>query len=137
MELSALKRDVATVESGEWVGGIPDMGALRLKVRGFSSQAYQTALGRLMRAVSREERERDGSIKPNASRRVMGEAMHETILLDWQGIESDGAALPYSKEKALELLTDPTYGPFQEAVAFAARFVDSARAEETEEIVKN
>lgn len=137
MDINNLKRDTSRIEAGEWVGEIPNMGELRLRVRGMGSKLYTATLSRLTRAVPREDRLRDGSLTPHAALRVMGQAMHEHILLDWDGLEQDGKPLKYDKELALTWLTDPDYRPFLDAVVYAASVVENGRTETQEAIEKN
>lgn len=129
MKLSGLRQNRSAVEDGKWVGNIPQGGSLRLRVRGFTSAAYTEASTLLSRAVPREDRLRDGTLKNEASDRVMAEAIHQTILLDWAGLhDDDGQEIPYSSERAHELLTSPEYRPFLGMVAWAARIVDEDRS---------
>lgn len=143
MDISNLKRDIATIDNGEWVGDIPNMGALRLKVRGSSSKVYTTKLSRLTRAAPREDRDRGGNLLPLAAVRVMGAAAHETLLLDWDGL-TDGVddagkpkAFPYDSETALKWLTEREYTPFLDAVMYAATVVDTGKREDREAVAGN
>lgn len=137
MEIGSLKRDAAGIEAGQWVGDIPNMGNLRLRVRGFSSPSVVTARSRKERAVERKERRRDGGLKPEAAMRVLSETLHEVVLLDWDGITEDGKPVPYSKELAKTWLTDPNMQPFNDAVSWAAMVVDNGEADKAEEIAGN
>lgn len=136
MELSSLRRDPASIESGRWVSDIPGMGDLRLKVRGMSSLAYQSTIGRLSRALPKDQRQRDGSPQPAAAMRIMGEALHEAVLLDWDGLSSDGAAMPYDAARAKDLLINPEWRVFADATIWAANTVDNERQEAAEGVSK-
>lgn len=137
MELSSLKRDTAAVEGGQWVGDIPNSAGLRLRVRGMSSKAFQATLSRLTRGLSREDRERDGSPTAEASVRVLGEAIGDCILLEWDGLTEVGEPLAYTPERAKAMLPDPKFEPFLDCVVWAARVVDNGRATVAEETGKN
>lgn len=137
MDISSVKRDSAAIEAGQWVGDIPGMGTLRLKVRGSGSAVYTATLSRLSRAVERAERNRDGSLKTEAATRVMGTAMHQAVLLDWDGLTDNGKPVPYDKELALTMLTSPDYRPFLDAVVFAASVVENGREQIEEDLGKN
>lgn len=137
MEIKSIKRDASRIEAGEWVAGIPQMGDLRLKVRGFGSAAYEQAVGRRIRALPVGERERDGSPTPAAMKRITAESMHEAILLDWDGLTDDGEAVPYDSAVALIWLTDPDFLHFRQAVDYAGRVVDNGRAAIEGDIAKN
>lgn len=137
MDIKNLKRDTARIEGGEWIGDIPGMGELRLRVRGIGSTTYQAAVSRMSRAAPREDRLRDNSLKPAASMRITGRALQEAILLEWDGLESDGKPLAFDKELALEWLTDPDFRSFFDAVIYAANVVENGRASTTEDLEKN
>ncbi|BAQ18305.1 hypothetical protein [Methyloceanibacter caenitepidi] len=139
MDIRSFKRDTEAVESGQWVEDIPQMGGLRLKVRGLGSKTYQAAFARLSRAVPKAERQRDGTFVPETVIRIMGQAAHEAVLLDWDGItEGDGGeAVPYDKDRAYTMLTDPEWRPFLDAVIWAAQVVDNESSGPREELVKN
>jgi hypothetical protein len=137
MDLSGLKRDTAPIEAGEWIAGIPGMANLQLKVRGMTSTTFQTVFGRLARAVPKGERQRDGTLEFEAARRVLGEALHEAVLIDWSGLTKEGADLPFDAELAKTLLTDSAWQGFADAVVWSAGVVDTGRAETSEVLSKN
>lgn len=138
MKINSVMRDSARIEAGEWVGDIPRMADLRLKVRGSGSQAYTTVLSRLSNAVTLDERDRNGALTPAAAMRVMGQAAAEALLLDWDGLEDeDGKPLPYSKDLARKWLVDPDYRPILDAVVFASQVVENGRAKVQEQLEKN
>jgi len=137
MELSNLTRDSARIEAGEWVGDLPGMGDLRVKVRGTGSKIYTSVVSRLGRAVPKGQRNRDGSLLPETSLRIAGEAIHEAILLDWDGLSEGGKPVKFDKDLAKKLLTDPDYRPFFDAVVLAATIVENGRGELAEELEKN
>ncbi|KAA0970311.1 hypothetical protein FPY71_07240 [Aureimonas fodinaquatilis] len=134
MDLSSLQRDSAKVEAGEWVGDIPGFGEARLRVRGLESTAFAATRARKERAVPRNQRERDGTLKSDAARRIFGEALADVILLDWDGITEGGKTVPYDAERAALLLTNPDFSPFADAVVWAASFVDRARVADAAEV---
>lgn len=137
MDITGLKRDSAKVEAGQWVGDIPDMGTMKVKVRGLGSNAYEQVLTRKRRALDRTEKQADGSPTPEALDRIMGEAIHDAVLLDWSGLEDAGKAVKYDEDLALTWLTDPDFRPFKSAVIWAALQVDNAKAETAKALEKN
>ena len=45
------------------------------------------------------------------------EAIAETVLVGWEGLQDDdGTLIPYSKEKAVEILSNPEYEDFKKLV---------------------
>lgn len=134
MDLAKIKIDSAKGARGDWVGDIPGLEGLRLKVRGLASETYREAIGRRTRAVPRSARLRDGSIPVKLMDRLTGEALHEAALLDWDGLTENDAAVPFDRALALKLLTDPDFALFREGVIFAAAVVaeaDRAAEEQT------
>ncbi len=126
MDISAFKADPSKIE---WVGDIPGMGDLRLKVRSSRCSAFRDASARLRRAVPRTSLNRDGTMPADLAEKISGEAMAE-LLEDWENLTSGGAAMPFNKAAAMDLLTKPEFSIFREAVAWAADFVASATAEQ-------
>lgn len=137
MDISNLKRNSAAIEAGQWIDDIPGMGDLRLRVRGFGSEAYQRVSNQLARAVPPEDRERDGALKPPVARHITGQAMHEAILLEWDHLKDGDKDVPFDSALALTMLTDPDFRRFVEAVTYAATVVDNGRAVAEKKLTKN
>ncbi|WP_024586005.1 hypothetical protein [Aliihoeflea sp. 2WW] len=134
MDIASLKRDSSKVEAGDWVSDIPGMGDVRLRVRGLSSPTVVALRSRKERKVTREDRERDGSLKPEAAMRIFGEVLHEAVLFDWDGFTNGKQPLPFDANLAKEWLTNPDYVAFADAVVWAAQIVDKGRAGETDDM---
>lgn len=66
---------------------------------------HQKALRRLYephgRAISH-----GGALEPGVATAIDDEAMAEAVLVGWEGIDRDGAPLPYSKENAIWILSN-------------------------------
>lgn len=137
MRLGEQKIDPIKLEQGDWVENIPEMGDLRLKVRGARNKDWVRMQGVLSDAVPRN-RKIGGRPIPAEMDRIMTALLRETCLLDWGGLEGDdGAAIPYSKDKANELLSDPQYRNFRDAVIWASSVVADVHAADVEEVAKN
>lgn len=132
MEISTLKRDSASISSGQWVGDIPGMGDVRLRVRGLTSPMVTQTRARLERKIPRDQRERDGSLKAEVALNVFGQVLHQVVLLDWDGLTDEGKPIPYDKALAEQWLTDPDFAFFGDAVVWAAQIVDKGRVEDAE-----
>lgn len=139
MKATAFKRDSSRVEAGEWVDDIADFPGVRLKVRGLKSLAFSEAQAKLQRQIPPQERGEDGSISPTLAYAVLGKAMHQAVLLDWDGLEDDdGEPLKYDADLAMTWLTDMDYSHFAEAVMAAGQVVDRrARSVDTGQVEKN
>lgn len=137
MDISALKRDSKSIEAGKWVEGIPGLENARLCVRGFSSEIVVTRRAAKERIVSKKGRNADGSLKPTIARRVLGEVLHEVVLLDWDGFTHEGKPVPYDVELAKEWCTNPDFEHFADAVTWAALSVDRGITDLVEDVGGN
>lgn len=137
MEVKDLKSNSAAIAEGQWVGDIPDMGNLRVLVRGLSSPAVASARARKERIAPRKDRNRDGSLKTAVALQIAAEVLHESVLLDWDGITNEGKPVPYDVKLAKQWLTDPDYKDFANAVAWASMVVDRGEADQIDDIAGN
>jgi hypothetical protein len=137
MEIKDLKKNSSAISAGQWVDDIPDMGELRLKVRGLSSPAVSALRARKERAVPRKQRNRDGTLKQATAMRISSEILAEIVLIDWEGITDGGKPVPYDKALATKWLTDLDYQDFANAGAWAAMLVDRGESDELEELAGN
>ncbi|KKC39505.1 hypothetical protein WH87_04730 [Devosia epidermidihirudinis] len=137
MEISGLKRDSAAIAAGQWVGDIPGLGDVRLRVRGLSSPVVVAVRSRRERKVPRDQRERDGSLTAEVGLVVFGEVLHEAVLLDWQGLTDGGKPVPFDADLAKTWLTDPDFAFFADAVVYAAQIVDKGNADTQEQLEGN
>lgn len=147
MKLSETKVNPETIEQGAWIGEkygtpIPDMGDLCLKVRGLNNKDYRKLQGRLFDAVPRKERVR-GRLSPAQQDRITGVCLRDACLLGWENVEGDGVIgedgkpVEFSKKIADQLLTDPKYRRFYDAVIWAGSVVGEQESAEIEEAAGN
>lgn len=140
MDINALKVDSTRSANGDWIGNIPGMGDLRLKVRGFSSPAYRAAVSLEASKVPREKRmngDIDGSILPDVMDKLTGRCMAALILMDWEGLNDGDTPMPFDPEKAIIFLTHPDYRYFRDAVIYAASAVEKIEANRTASVQGN
>lgn len=137
MEISSLKRNAAAAAEGRWVGDIPSMPGLRLRVRGLSSPAAVACRRKKERQVERKDRERGGGFKPEIEQRIAREVLHEAILLEWDGLTDEGAPVTFDADLAGQILLDPDFDAFAGAVTWAASVVDSDTVEDGDEQAGN
>lgn len=115
MRLQDIKIDADAFENGSWVGNIPDMGDLRLKVRAFGSRAHREREAHLAGR---------GNLGKDAAEVIHLRLLHETILLEWENVTDEkGRPIVYTPEEAKRLLEDPELRFFRLAVEYAARQV--------------
>ncbi|KQQ13281.1 hypothetical protein ASF53_13990 [Methylobacterium sp. Leaf123] len=137
MKLSSLKVDAVAIEDGEWIGNIPEMGDLEVRVRGLNNAKYRRLQTTLIDAVPRAKRQ-GGRLDPDEQDRITASCLNATVLLDWRGLEGeDGQPVAYSKDLATELLTKPEFRRFREAVIWAASQVGEERAAADEDDAGN
>jgi len=137
MDIETLKTDPAAISEGRWIGDIPGMGDLELRVRGLSSPAVQQLQSRKLRALPKAERDRDGRPSPEAAARISGEVLAESVLLDWRNVSVGGKAVKFDPALAKKWLTDPAYSRFADAVTTAASYVDNGEVAATEALAGN
>lgn len=137
MKISEGKVDGNKVENGAWVGDIPEMEGLRLKVRGQQNKDWRKLQTKLLNKVPRKKK-LGGQLDQEEADRITRLLLLETSLLDWEGLEDDnGEPIPYTKEMAEKLLTDPDYARFHDAVEYASRRVGDQAAEDVKEAAGN
>lgn len=118
-------------EEGEWISDIPEMGDLRLKVRGSDNKAWRRRADALIAAVPRKKR--INGLDPDERDRINAICARDHGLIDWQNLKIGGVEVPYSKDKANELLLQPEWGAFLNAVLWACNMVGTQAAAEVEE----
>lgn len=133
MKMKEIAVDSARAEEGAWVDDIPDMEGLRLKVRGSNNKEWRRLQQKLLQAVPRKRR-MTGNLDAEDGDRITTLCLLNTALLDWEGLDGDDdKPLPYSREVAEKLLTDPDYRRFRLAAAWAADKVAEQSKEDVEQ----
>lgn len=82
--------------------------------------------------MQRLKRVHGNFIPPAASSAVLGQIVAEHLLLDWRGFDD-----PYSRDRAADLLSDPTYSELLAGVFECSRAVATAKIEYVEAVAKN
>lgn len=136
MKLADQTIDPIKLEEGDWVENIPEWGDLRLKVKGIRNKAWVRMQRILMDAVPKKMKI-GGRIDETEQDKITTSLLLNTCLLDWSGLEDDVTPIPYSKEKASELLNNPRHRNFRDAVIWAATVVAEQGAVVVEDAAKN
>ena len=124
------KTDKDAESEGVW----EDCGeGLRVKVARANNPHHQRVIENMMRPYRRQIS--NGRLSNEKMTEITVKAMAECLLIDWEGVEIDGKNVPYSREAALDLLTE--YKDFREDVAELAQTMELFRATEIEEAEKN
>lgn len=136
MKLSDIAVNAEAIEAGRWVPIGHIMPGVRLKVRGLENTDYRRLRNKLIADIPRAERLK--GVDTITLEKINGHLLAETVLVGWDGIEGeDGQPLPFSKSKALEVIIDPAFVVFRQAVEWAAGVVGEDDLIEAEESAKN
>lgn len=129
IKLTSLKADLDREEQGDWID-IPDCPGLRLQVRSIESPSYVIPRDQLVQKWVRKYGRKP--IPRDVRSQGLGRLYAEQILLGWEGLEEQ-----YSRERALEVLTDPAYRVFLGYVEYAAAQLAEIDMEFVDEAIKN
>lgn len=123
MKMSSIAIDPTKREQGAWVSDIPELPGVSLKVRGADCAEARKLRASLVEQIPRQRRLR-GRIEPEDQDKITDAILHRVLLLDWSGIEDDqDQPIPYSKDQALEYLSDPRFTVFRSGALWAANIV--------------
>lgn len=137
MKLSKMRVNSAAMEVGRWVPLGKTFPGVEVKVRGVKSKGYKRELHRYVSDLPLAERLKIGD-DMDAAERVDIQMTAGYLLVDWRGIEDENdQPVPFSKEKATELLSDPDMIEFREAVDYAVKIVGNDALVEAETASKN
>jgi hypothetical protein len=137
MKLSELAVDPDRQENGAWVDDIPEVQGLRLKVRGAQNADWRKLQAKLLDAVPRKKR-LGGRLDPDENDAIMTKCLLNCCLLDWDGLEDEqGNAIPFDKDYARKLITEPEFRRFRDSVIWAANVVQEKTEDETDDNLGN
>lgn len=131
IKLSSLA--VSSTEDGTWEfskEAFPDDPEVSFKVRPISYPAFTIARDQMQQRLKRQHGGK--TIPPHVMSPALGKLVAEHLLLDWKGFDQD-----YSKELALNLLTDTEFSQLLSAVIEAAIAAATAKVEYTDDVAKN
>lgn len=136
MKLNDVRVDSKVIEDGEWIDSLSEMPGLKVKVRGQGNRDWRKLQVKLLDAVPRKKRL--NRLDYDEAERVTNLLLLNTCLLDWEGLEDDdGKPMPYSRDMAETLLTDPDYRKFRDAVQTASQLVGDRNAEDVKDAAGN
>lgn len=116
MKLANMKVDHKVSAEGEWIKNIPDMDDLELLVRGQTCPQARVLRAKLLRGLPANIRNNPDGLPPEVVDQIEAQICAEALLLGWRNLDD----VPYSKEKAIELLNDPDLVTFRDAVGWAS-----------------
>lgn len=124
--LNKFKQDTTRSEEGTTV----DMGdGLHVTVARIGNTKYNEVIKKLTAPHTRQIRNK--TLADSVFEVIMNRAYAETILLGWKGLEDEhGKDIPYSTEKAFEILSNPEYKDFKDIIVDLASEAEAFRAAE-------
>jgi len=111
MDISKRRIDAKKSVDGVWFDLDTET---RLLIGRVASPAYKRLLREKMLPFVDDIR--NNSFSQDEQDRITAEVFSELVLLKWEGLKENGVDIPYSKERALELLSDPALEWFREQV---------------------
>ena len=137
VKLSSLRADLEKERKGTWqqaLSIIPDPD-VKFLVSSIHLPAYTTARNIAFQRLSRIHK---GNVPDDAVVVEVGRLFAEHIVHDWQGLASDdGEPIPFSKDLALKLLSDPANRELVRAIEQCAGEAARIDVQFVEDQVKN
>lgn len=132
MKLSTIKKDVNAAEQGVWVNGV--LGDLDVKVASAGNRKYIESLRNALKPYQRNLKNIDDEVFAE----IQNKCVAKHVLLDWRNLQDDaGNDIPYSYEKAFELLNDPENEEFRKLVISLSEEAEVFRKEALESLAGN
>jgi len=132
MDLNKFRTDTTKTEEGVLV----DMGdGLKVRIARSGNPKHQKELQRVTKPYLRQYQTKtisDELVMEHSLQAFVG-----TVLLGWEGLQLDGVDVPFSRDKAIELLRDPAYKDFRALLESLADEQELFRAEAVAATVKN
>lgn len=129
MDIDALKKADADAADGDWVGDLPGLGDIRLRVRPLTHPRVLRAMGRARRKASEGK-----PLTDQQEEQVDREVMASTVLTGWENMTSGGNPVEFTPERAAELIAVET---FEAGVRAAMYRLTEQQAAAQERLEKN
>lgn len=129
-----ISKAFAVNETAEKEGVDVQYGDATFRIARKGNAAYRKLLAKLYK-LNRFVLESKGDAAEKKSDEVLSEVLSKTILLGWGGVESAGKPLPFSQEKAYELLL--AHKEFREFVDTSAGDLERYKLHKEDEDLKN
>lgn len=131
--------DTSAEEEGRWfnLAGYERPGELEIKLRGFRCKT-STNVNRRLQSLYRRHAAADGSYPIDVIQKIMQQQLADCNIVDWRGKgwrRKDGSPLVYSRDAALQLVTD--IPAFRDKCASLCSDLDAFRIAEQDAAVKN
>lgn len=129
MELNNYLRDYNLLENGTWIDVGDDSSLL---IASMDSDNFRQCLNDMMNHYGKEQLEND----PEKDAEVLGEALAQTVLLDWKNLTLNGKPVEYSVEAATQILNNPRLKDFRIFVITKAQNIANFRGESLEALTE-
>lgn len=133
MDLNEIVVDVKKMEEGEWVPLTVFGDDVSVLLRSPECLDCKRAVARITASVGARQLRKD----PDVMQRAVRRAIAEKCILDWKGIKQANQEVPWSRDKAIELMTEPRFVRFAEAVMVAANAIGEGDVEDLDDDAKN
>ena len=137
MDIGSIDKKV-DLGDGHWIGDIPDMPDVELKVRSTNYKPFRVATAGLARRSGKKLNSDAGIADFTVA---AGKPLAEHILLDWKGLTQNGKPLKFTIDQATAILTaDDDHGigaKFRRAVEWAGDRVAEKLFDQTKEAEGN
>ena len=135
VKLSSLKTDLSKEREGDWMPALDIDPSVQYLVRSTNYPPFRIARDAYSAKLARKYGDR---VPDDELAEVYGKLAVEHLLLDWRGFVDDvGADIPFTPEKAREILTNPEYKLVRGSIYAAAMRVGTQEVEFVGEAVKN
>ncbi len=130
VKLSSTKADLDREAKGDWIEPVDHIPGIKLLVSSLLFPAYRIDRDLVSQKLAR--RFKGKPIPPDAMQVEVGKLFAKHILHGWEGFDE-----PYTKERAEELLIDPSYRLLVAAIEWCAAKMADVEVEFVEDTAKN
>jgi len=132
MRLSEIENDLTKENEGVW---LTFSGDIEVKIANVGNEEYIKLSEKLYKPFKKALRKDTLDSKKHLA--IAHKLMVETIILDWKGIDDDNdKPIPYSKEKALEIVQTKKYKKFVDWISNEALDLANFEKDEVDEDVQ-
>ena len=129
-----IRKVYGTNKKDEQEGKWEDFGeGLSVKIARMGNPNYSKKFREIAKPYQKSIRR--GTLGEQKSEELLIQAMADTILLDWKGLEENGKPVKFTREEAIRVMTE--YPDFRDAVSEVAGAIETFKLEEDEAGRKN
>lgn len=135
MEIGKFRTDPTLENQGVWI----DLGdGAKILVARAGNRKHAELLSKLTSDPGYKQRHKQDTVTEEEYETILVTCLAKTILLGWEGLTENGVEVPYTVERAMELLKMRDFRKLvQESSAEAANFRHAAIGETTESLKKS